>query len=59
MANLNDIDKRADLDIFGYLSCAAMKYQLAEKAIPKRMNELLKLTSMKNRLLKQITRAVC
>ena len=41
MANLNDIDKRADLDIFGYLSCAAMKYQLAEKAIPKRLQKKL------------------
>lgn len=41
MANLNDIDKRADLDIFGYLSCAAMKYQLAKKAIPKRLQKKL------------------
>lgn len=41
MVNLEDIDKRADLDIFGYLSCAAMKYQLEKKAIPKRLQKKL------------------
>ena len=49
MANLNDIDKRADLDIFGYLSCAAMKYQLAEKKIPKRLQKKLNASIAKSK----------
>jgi len=41
MANLNDIDKRADLEILGLLSAAMIKYQLAKKKVPKSLQKKL------------------